>query len=513
MNKNIYRVILILSFITLNVFIIYGISAVLTYLKTGANRTTMLHTNLKSEEVYLPKVIWSSLKNPGRNISEQELKTLQDHYLKSWYIKNIANKTNNPYGIDDFYTENARVHLKHIIELNKKQHISIDATTLNHEPKLEFYSEDGQLAVITDNNVVEYQQIFKDDNLILSTSDTSSYKIILLLEDGFWRVRHKVRIKNQSNKNKIIASTFATIKNSDIIIENKPFKIKGINYYPQKTPWNMFGDDFNIQIINHDFQIIKKANLNCIRIFIPYIDFGKAKVSSDKLEKLKHVLDLAEKTNLKVIVTLFDFYGDYSILNWSLTHRHAEQIVNTFKNHKAILAWDLKNEPDLDFDTRNKITVLAWLSFISSEIKKFDPNHLITIGWSSPETAINLSNDVDFVSFHYYKHIDNFEIDYKILTEKVSDKPLVLQEFGLSSYSGIWNLFTGGKTKQAEYHKKMQAIFKKDSLAFLSWGLYDFEEIPSKVAGSYPWRKSNQKYFGFIDKNGQQKPAFLHITY
>ena len=90
------------------------------------------------------------------------------------------------------------------------------------------------------------------------------------------------------------------------------------------------------------------------------------------------------------MVTLFDFYGDYNVLNWTLTHRHAEQIVSTFKDHNAILAWDIKNEPDLDFDSRHKETVIAWLNQMIQEIKKFDPNHFVTIGWSSPEAALNL---------------------------------------------------------------------------------------------------------------------------
>ena len=103
--------------------------------------------------------------------------------------------------------------------------------------------------------------------------------------------------------------------------------------------------------------------------------FGKEKIPPVKLDKLKEVLDVAQNTGLKVVVTLFDFYGDYSVLNWTLTHRHASQIVSTFKNHKAILAWDIKNEPDLDFDNRGKETVMAWLVQMINEIKKFFKRH------------------------------------------------------------------------------------------------------------------------------------------
>ncbi|MDH3381433.1 MAG: cellulase family glycosylhydrolase [Flavobacteriaceae bacterium] len=513
LNKNIYRGILILSFIAINVFIIYGISSVLAYLKTGASRANMLHIDVKSETIYAPEVTWLSLENPGRAISKQELKNIEDHYLKSWYIKNIAFKNNSPYGIEDFYTDSARVHIYNTLKINKKQQIYVEATTISHSPKLEFYSEDGKLAVLTDKNVVEFQEVYKNNHLILKATDTSSYKVILLLEDGFWRIRHKVKIENDPINNTINTHLPDQIKNSAILVEGKPYIVKGINYYPKETPWDMFGANYNIAIIQKDFKLIKHSGLNSIRIFIQYDDFGKEKVPLEKLKKLKEVLDVAANLELKVVVTLFDFYGDYSILNWTLTHRHAAQIVSTFKNHNAILAWDIKNEPDLDFESRNKETVLAWLSQMIKEVKKFDPNHLVTIGWSSPEAAVHLANEVDFVSYHFYKNIDYFESDYRILKKVTFNKPIVLQEFGLSSYSGVWNLYSGSETNQAEYHQKMQAILKKESLAFMSWGLYDFNQIPTSVAGRLPWRSKKQKYFGFIDAQGIPKPAFSYISY
>ncbi len=80
-----------------------------------------------------------------------------------------------------------------IIDLNKAENISIEATTLEHQPTLEFFSEDGQLAVITDRNVVEYKRFYKNEELLFETKEVSTYKVMLLLEDGFWRIRHLVK--------------------------------------------------------------------------------------------------------------------------------------------------------------------------------------------------------------------------------------------------------------------------------------------------------------------------------
>jgi len=511
-NRNIYRGILMFSFVLLLSFMLFGISSVWAYLNTGADRSKMLHAELISEDVYLPKVVWEPLNNEGRFMDNASLKNIEEDYLKAWYIKNVAYKTNSNYGIADFYTDSARVNIYNTIEINKKAEITIETTTLNHEPKLEFYSEDGKLVVFTDKNVVEFQKIYQNKKLVLTTKDTSNYKVLLLLEDGFWRVRHLVKMKSEKNELVTVSKSFAEVKNAEIYVDNKPFLIKGINYYPQANPWSMFDADFDENIIENDFKIIKKTGLNSIRIFIQYEDFGKAKVKLEKLKKLKTVLDLAENIGLKVIVTLFDFYGDYSLLNWTLTHRHAEQIVTEFKNHKAILAWDIKNEPDLDFESRTKENVLEWLSQMVNEIKKFDSNHMVTIGWSTTQAAVNLKDEVDFVSYHYYQDINNFETAFQQLKKDVPNRPLVLQEFGVSSYRGIWNPFGYSENDQAEYHKKMQAIFKKDALAFMSWGLYDFKFIPSSVTGVLPWRKVKQKYFGFINEKRNPKPSFLYIS-
>jgi len=512
-NKNSYRVLLIISFIALNILILYAISSILSYLNNGADRNLMLHLDQITAKSYLPKVNWTSLENPGRKMEEQTLTTLEKHYLFSWYIKNNALKNNTNKGIDDYFTENPRKNLDTIIKTNKANKIHIESTTLIHNPKLEFYSEDGQLVVFTDENVVEFQNIYQNKKLITSIKDTASYKVLMLLEDGFWRVRHWERIAKTTN---IISpektkKTFV-VKENKILKNGKPFLIKGINYYPKNSAWNMYGELFNLDTIAADFDIISKAKLNTIRIFIPYETFGKALVSSEKVEKLKQILNLAKTKNLSVIVTLFDFYGDYSINNWTLTQRHAETIVSNCKEYDNIIAWDIKNEPDLDFESRGEQNVKPWLEEMIEVVKKAAPNHLVTIGYSTIKSGEILKDKVDFISYHYYEDIALFK-DKLIALEKATSKPLVMEEFGISSNRGFWSWFGNSKDNQATYHKKMQAIFKEKQLAFVSWTLYDFPNVPNGVAGKWPWIKNKQKQFGFIDIHGKQKPSFLYITY
>ena len=499
-NKNILRTILIASYIMIVALIISGISALFSYLNTGADRSTMLHTEIQKVEQYLPKMIWQPLQNEGRPMDNENLNALQNNYLDAWYVKQIAYKTNKTAGIKDYYTDSARENLYNFIELNKAENITVEATTLKHNPTLEFFSEDGQLAVVTDRNVVEYKRVFKAEELMLETTETSTYKMVFLLEDGFWRIRHLVK-----ESSKPFEAKAAKIKTDSL-------NIKGINYYPQASPWNMFGDAFSTDTIAKDFKIIKDAGLNSVRLFVQYEDFGKANVNPKKLKKLIKTLDIAEAENLKVVLTLFDFFGDYSVMNWTLNQRHAEAIVEAVKDHNALIAWDIKNEPNLDFESRGKETVIAWLENMIDLVKELDNKHPVTIGWSNTQSASILKDKVDIVSFHYYEDLSKLDAAIKTMKKDIPNKPLILQEFGMSSYSGFWKPFGSSKEDQANYHKKIQELIAANNLQFMSWTLYDFTEVPKDVVGSRPWRRNTQKHFGFIDKNGAKKASFKYIT-
>ncbi|CAA0235488.1 Glycoside hydrolase, family GH5_42 [Tenacibaculum maritimum] len=499
-DRNIIRGLLILSYVFVISILLFLISTIFNYFNTGADRSKMLHINIKKTDKYLPKITWKENGNEGRFMDSQTLLDIENDYLDAWHVRHIAYKTNKILSIDDYYTENAQKSILHFIEKHITNDITIESTTLEHHPDILFFSEDGQLVVLEDKNILEYKKMYVGNKLVTEDTEVANYKIILLLEDGFWRIRHFVKEKTTSynKKSTPVSSPF--------------LNIRGINYYPQKTPWNMFGEQFDIDVINRDFEIIRDACLNSIRVFVPYVDFGKAKVKKDKLDKLTQVLDSAEKNGLKVILTLFDFYGNYEVLDWTLNHRHAESIVTALKDHEALLAWDIKNEPNLDFKSRGKNDVIAWLKHMIYLIKSIDTTHPITIGWSDAESATILKDDVDFVSFHYYEDLENFESIYQTLQQKITDRPIVLGEFGISSYSGLWKPFGGSEEDQAAYYQEMQKVIKKHHIPFMSWTLYDFKKIPAGVVGTRPWRTNPQKEFGFINLNGDKKASFKFIA-
>ena len=501
-NRTLYRVFLVLSFLAVNACILFGLSSIFSYLNTGADRSTMLHLPKAISSNYLPKVEWAPLANEGRPMESQTLAEIERDYLKAWYVRSVALETNNPYGVADYYTDSARIKLFNILDMNKQKNSHFKSTTLRHHPRLEFYSADGKIAVLTDENIERYEETYLNNELVTKHTEITSYQVMLLLEDGFWRIRHLVKLPPKKvEKPEISKPKMMGISN-----------IKGINYYPQKHPWDMYGANFDASTIYDDFKKIKELGLNTVRLFVPYKTFGKAQIDVKKVDQLKQTLNLAAQNDLKVIISLFDFYGDYRLADWTLTHRHAEQLVTELKNHKALLAWDIKNEPDLDFKTRGKPEVMTWLSQMLRQVKSWDTKHPVTIGWSSPESATNLAEETDFVSFHYYREPSNFKEALLTLRTNAPDKPIVLQEYGYSSYQGVWNGYLGSENDQAEYFDEMQEILDEEAVPFLLWTLYDFELVPNSVVGSLPWRKAQQKHFGLFNTENGKKKAYQSLA-
>lgn len=494
------RISIVLAYLLLLGILMFGIGKAWVYFNSGANRAEMLKPSLQNGRFYNPVTNFNIENAEGRIPTIAEISKLETDYINGVYLISAALNLNDSLGLENYTTREYRKRITGNIQLQSSQNISTETLSLNHDLELFYFSEDGKFAVLKDTNVHEIVRTFSEQKPISESSGISSYKVILLLEDGRWRIRMKER------------TNFKMIKAIVSKIQPIDEQLRGINYYPQNHPWDLFGDNFSEETLRRDFQLLRNSNLNSIRIFIPYQDFGKEYVNEKMTDQLIKLMDIAQSNDLKVILTLFDFYGDYSTSDIVNTNSHLDKIVSSVKSHPALLAYDLKNEPDLDFNSRGKENVMRWLKIMIKMLRAKDPQHPITIGWSSIEMATHLKDEIDFISFHYYDDPKNLESSFNSLNEQIVNKPIVMSEFGMSSYSGFWNLWSASEEKQKDYHIEMQDLISKYDLPFLSWTLYDFSEIPEKVVGKKPWRKNPQKYFGFIDEKGRKKPAFNYIN-
>ena len=190
---------LLLSFLAINALLLFGISSVWHYLNSGADRSSMLHLSTDIDAAYAPQIQWESTQNEGRPMEDQTLRDISKDYKNAWYFRNRAFAHNTTSGLEDYFTKPLKDNLEKYVGLNIKNSTKIRQTTLVHHPKLEYYSADGKIVEFTDHQVRSYEKVYREDQLIYTQEKVRSYRVIMILEDGFWRIRQMAEIPNTHN--------------------------------------------------------------------------------------------------------------------------------------------------------------------------------------------------------------------------------------------------------------------------------------------------------------------------
>jgi len=166
---------------------------------------------------------------------------------------------------------------------------------------------------------------------------------------------------------------------------------------------------------------MKEAGINTIRVYAPI----------DDLE----VLNKIDEANIKVIIGFgYNQNGVYDILSGTLI-----DYINKYKNHNAILMWELGNEynyhPEwFEDDIKN------WYKAMNNAatlIHKNDKNHPVTTahGDLPDATALSIGNNIDVWGMNVYRW-DKPESIFK-QWEPISNKPMYLSEAGADSFMKI----------------------------------------------------------------------------
>ena len=499
--------------VVLALFALIGASSHLwVYFNSGADRSTALNIPPVLPEVHVPEVRWLPDDNfDGRKMEDFNRQMIMKDYIRGWYQMHLSYLSGKPIGLREYFTPSVLPHaIRAIYTVGKN--MQLHQTDLQHHIQLHFYSADGQIVSFTDKQLLLKQRLYRRDNSekIYSGEVVADYDVVMLLDDGYWRIKNIVRkepsaipVMDTIRQNK---EGLVTARGNRFFVNDTSFVPRGINYYPQKTPWLMFWPSYDTAVIEKDFAKMKSLHFNCARIFINFSDFNKGNVPPERMMQLQSLLDIAARLQLKVVVTLFDFVGDYRVLNLTATDRQLETLLTHFNRHPALFAWDLKNEPDLDFKHHDPDDVQEWLSWTLKRARLYDPNHLFTIGWAYPENAHLFSDKLDFVCFHSYRTTQQLSTGIDSLQARVKNKPLVLGEFGLSTYHGLWSPRGTTEEDQAAYFTQVRKVLKqKGNIPFFVWTLYDFSDVPTDVTGSMPWRRNPQKNFGLITVDGKAK--------
>lgn len=251
-----------------------------------------------------------------------------------------------------------------------------------------------------------------------------------------------------------IAQAQTTIAKTDgdwnLSVDGKPFEIKGVT----------FGYVDDVEQYQSYFEDLKFLGVNTIRIW----------ATNDDTETL---LDVAHANNIKVMVGIWMRHGrpgmeDDDRFNYleddngmDIMYNNALNVVETYKNHPAVLTWAIGNEVYLNMETDAEKTAYSkLLERICSAIKKQDSNHPITsveawtFGLQWWETYVP---SIDIYGLNSYGPGANLLASE--LEKRQIDKPYIITEFGVT---GEWDIKsnTHGVTKEPTDKEKYEAISK-----------------------------------------------------
>ena len=296
------------------------------------------------------------------------------------------------------------------------------------------------------------------------------------------------------------------IENNKLNVNGIEYFIKGICYDP--VPLGKTKRNFNS--IDKDLMLMQEAGINTIRVYSPI----------DNID----ILNKIDEAGIKVITSFgYNQNGYYDILNGTYI-----DYINKYKDHNAILLWELGNEYNYHPEWFN-MDIDNWylaMNNAAKKIKQIDKNHPVSTahGEIPNNKAREMGSNIDIWGINVYRWDDPTPLIEE--WEKVSDLPLYFSETGSDSYmTKDYNEFKKGINEDAQAaanHNIIKNVFKmKDRITGLIifqfvdglWkaGNPEIQDIGGWAPNSMgvPYDGSpNEEFWGIVDINRNKKKTF-----
>ena len=310
--------------------------------------------------------------------------------------------------------------------------------------------------------------------------------------------------------NKKTNTDVVSVSERQILVNENPYLIKGICYHPVPKG----SKDLSFDSLDQDLALMVEAGINTIRVYAPIDN--------------KDVLDKIHDAGLKVIIGFgYNQGGRFDILSGTFV-----DYINTFKNHPAILMWELGNEynyhPEwFEGDIKNWYKALKEATHLAHEN---DTNHPVTTAHGDLPDALALSicTNIDVWGMNSYRW-DNPEAIFSEW-EALSHKPMYLSEAGGDSYMTISrDGYEAGSNEKAQANANkniLNAIFKNQDICSgvtmfsFTDGWWKAGNPEKQDPGGWAPNSSgvpydgapNEEYWGMVDIDRNKKEAFEIIS-
>jgi hypothetical protein len=291
-----------------------------------------------------------------------------------------------------------------------------------------------------------------------------------------------------------------------LLVNDSPYLIRGICYHPVPKG----SDKRSFYNLTEDLALMKEAGINTIRVYEPISE--------------KTVLDEIDAAGLKVIIGFgYNQGGNLDILSGTFI-----DYVNAFKNHNAILMWELGNEynyhPEwFGNDIQNWYTAL---NNAAALIHQNDALHPVTTahGELPDSLALAMCPNIDVWGMNVYRW-DNPEPIFEDWG-KISKKPMYLSEAGADSYMTVSKSgYEQGANERAQADAtanildatfRHQEICSGVTLFSFTDGLWKAGNNDKLDPGGWAPNSSgvpydgapNEEYWGIVDIDRNKKEAY-----
>ncbi len=296
------------------------------------------------------------------------------------------------------------------------------------------------------------------------------------------------------------SAPFISLRDGQFYAGDDRFLVRGVNYYPARYPWRRFLTEADTASITRELNLLQYAGLNTLRLFLWNEALFKCPTQNATpiaaaFERLDAIIHLAAERGFRLIITLNDLPDLTRIPlydNPSYLQQQTRFIIERYRDEAAILAWDLRNEGDIDYGSLGTVKVerervLNWLATTADQVRALDNNHLITAGWLHDSQAT--ASAVDFISFHHWEDAASMR---KRLADirAATDKPILLQEYGFSTFR------LTPDEQATQLLEVAQAAEAEGLLGWLIWTAFDFPLDATCTPPACPSVDNAEHHFG-----------------
>ena len=289
-------------------------------------------------------------------------------------------------------------------------------------------------------------------------------------------------------------------------LPKSPAVLKEVNYYPAADGWTYMWTRFDPTAIDRDFTRICALGANTVRIIIQAPVFGFPTVRPVMADRLSKVIGLAAKHSLRVHLTLFDFWSQYTDIDGS--KEWVSSLLSRYRDDPRIAVVELQNE----VNPQNPEAV-AWVTTMLPYLSTVLPGTLRTVSTASvpPEVFALFTHELknsppDFWDYHYYGPPGDAYSLLGRIKALAATRPLFVGETGYSTDAAPGGHATQEQAQAAYYRTVFTAVTALGLPSPAPWTLNDFS--PRAIPPSSGIADEPAQYgYGLFKLNGTPKPA------